>query len=253
MNQKLTPVKRANLPCNKVGLAIGSCSAKAYKSLKERGIELLEPLAEPGLERALSRHSDLVFLHLGDKNIVVSEHQATLAEKLGEYGFTEPHSRPLINSPYPQDVPLNLVLLGENVICNTKTAWPSLLEHLYSENFNIIDVKQGYTKCSVCVVNESAVITEDRTIALACNKAGIDALLISKGTIKLKGHEYGFIGGCSGLVAGDCLAFHGKLEEHKDSQVIYDFLDSHKIQALSLSDESLTDIGGILPILEYEP
>jgi hypothetical protein len=65
------------------------------------------------------------------------------------------------------------------------------------KNFNIIDVKQGYTKCSVLPVSNNAFITDDISIYNQCVSFGIDVLYVGKGDVSLPGYNYGFIGGCA--------------------------------------------------------
>ena len=42
---------------------------------------------------------------------------------------------------------------------------------------NIFDSKQGYSKCSICVVNENAIITEDNGIARLLKNSQIDVII----------------------------------------------------------------------------
>jgi hypothetical protein len=69
-------------------------------------------------------------------------------------------------------------------------------------------VKQGYTKCSLVVVDEKSVITSDMGLAAALQRFEIDVLLISQGHVALPGLQYGFLGGASGR-AGDEILFNG--------------------------------------------
>ena len=81
-------------------------------------------------------------------------------------------------------------------------------------------------------MTESAIITDDVSIASAAEKNGLAVLLVSKGDVALPGREYGFIGGCCGLIAPDTMLFNGSLASHK------------------AGDFQLTDIGSILPLAE---
>lgn len=74
--------------------------------------------------------------------------------------------------------------------------------------------------------------------------------MLSKGQIKLIGHEYGFIGGCCGFIDKNLLAFNGRLDTIDDADKIKDFLGKYNVKYIELTDAPLTDIGGIVPLFE---
>jgi len=146
---------------------------------------------------------------------------------------------------YPNNVFLNCAKVGKNIICNKKYASPDIIANAEISGYNIINVKQGYAKCSTCVVSDNAVITEDDGILKACINNGIDALKISKGYVKLDGYDYGFIGGASGLIEDKLLAFNGDLNSHPDANKIIDFCSSYGVDVISLCNLPLYDVGSI--------
>ena len=103
---------------------------------------------------------------------------------------------------------------------------------------------QGYTKCSVCVVSDNAIITADRAIATACAAVGIDVLTVSEGHISLPPYNFGFIGGAS-CACGDNVYFCGSLDTHPDGESIKEFCKNHGKLAVSLSDGELQDVGSL--------
>jgi hypothetical protein len=112
----------------------------------------------------------------------------------------------------------------------------------------ILNVKQGYSKCSIAVIGTDAAITSDTGIYNTLIANGIDVLKIDSGSIRLDGVSYGFIGGVSGLIAPDVLAVNGNIEAHPESEKIKEFCNKHGVSILSLNNEELYDIGSILPI-----
>ena len=52
----------------------------------------------------------------------------------------------------------------------------------------------------MAVVSNKAIITSDKVIAHEAKKVDLDVLLIPPGDIILPGLDYGFIGGCCGLI-----------------------------------------------------
>jgi hypothetical protein len=151
---------------------------------------------------------------------------------------------------YPKDVYLNCVQVGKYLICNQKHTCNNVIEFAKLNNVQIIDVKQGYAKCSICVVADDAVITEDTGIAKAlCERTNIDVLVIEKGHVELQGYEYGFFGGCCGLIEKNLLAFNGSIEKHPQFDKIKAFCDKHGVEIMSLSNDNLYDIGTIIRIV----
>ena len=81
---------------------------------------------------------------------------------------------------------------------------------------------------------------------------------LSKGTaltfllygIELKGYGSGFIGGAGALIESGVYGFFGDLFSHPDGDMIAEFASRHKIKAVSLSDEPLSDNGGLLILRE---
>ena len=114
----------------------------------------------------------------------------------------------------------------------------------------MIQVKQGYAKCSVCFVTDRAFITEDPSIAHALEKRGADVLRIAPGDIYLSERHYGFFGGASGKLAKDRLAVAGSLAAHRDGRRIREFAQQNGVDIVELTNCPITDIGGILPLKE---
>ena len=146
---------------------------------------------------------------------------------------------------YPNDVLFNAVLVGNKLICNKKHVSHYIITEAQNNGCEVISVKQGYTKCSTCVVDDNAIITADTGIHTAAVAHGINSLLIDAGHISLPPYEYGFIGGASG-VCGDEVYFCGDINSHPSSIEILEFIDKHGKKVISLSNDELLDIGSIL-------
>ena len=116
--------------------------------------------------------------------------------------------------------------------------------------FEIVDCRQGYAKCSVCVVDEGAIITADRGVETAARKAGLDVLLIEPGYIFLDGFTFGFIGGSSFKISRSKLAFTGTLDAHPNKEDIIHFLKVHEVEPVYLTERLIFDIGSGIPITE---
>lgn len=124
---------------------------------------------------------------------------------------------------------------------------------LEKQGVKMIHVKQGYAKCSVCIVDENAIITSDRGIAKVAKNTGFEVMVIEPGFIQLRGLNYGFIGGATGLLDKDALGFAGDLTAHKNGLIIKDFLWTKGKTCIGLGELSLSDVGSIIPLKEYNP
>ena len=150
-----------------------------------------------------------------------------------------------IEKDYPHDVKFNAALVGSTLICNTKTVSKHILSEAEKVNCRILHVSQGYTKCSIAIISDNAIITADKPIYNACISAGIDALLISTGGVDLPDYDCGFIGGASGRY-GDNVYFCGDVTMHPDGDAVVNFCKKHGKDVISLSDRKLFDCGTII-------
>ena len=230
-------------------MAISHTAGESIKKLNESGINTLVINDSPFLPEPVKSHADLQLLHMGNNVIFCQNEHLFLGESEQKFSFNKIKEK--TGNKYPEDVRLNCAVIGDKIICNVKTVSKDILEYAYINNYKVINVNQGYAKCSVCVLNENAIITDDESIFRATQNFLNDAELISKGSIVLKGYNYGFIGGCSGKIDKKKIAFNGRLESHKDYNKIIDIIQRNNIEVVELCNSPLTDIGGILPLIEY--
>lgn len=148
-----------------------------------------------------------------------------------------------VSPEYPDDIPLNALRLGGDVYCGIASA----AQMIKSDAARLINVRQGYARCSVCAPNEHFIITADPSIAAAAGRNGVEVLLIEAGHIKLKGCGYGFIGGASAII-GSSVCFFGDLYSHPEGGKIACELEKHGYDILCLSREMMTDYGGAVVI-----
>ncbi len=209
-------------------------------SLENLGCEVFFTKKHPKLNRAICGHADMLACRIGDYTVAEPDFYnqiKSIANNKILCGKTR------LNELYPYDIAYNAAHVGKYLIHNLKYTDPVIME--LAED--VISVKQGYTKCSICKVNDEAIITSDEGIAKAV--AGkIDVLRIRKGFINLDSMNYGFIGGCSGLIKDNLLVFNGCIENHPDYHNIHDFCRSHHVDIFSLNNDTLYDIGSIIII-----
>lgn len=245
MTEQLLPIP--HLPSGQVTCVLASdVKQPVIRALQSSHIRVLatEPLY--GVSGAECCHADMAVCHLhGAVWWTAKQLSATVKELLQQEGCLLTETQQPVTAECPS---LNICILDGKVFACPKTTDPLLLTTLQSSGKRCLTVRQRYTKCSMAVVSAHAVITADTTIEKACCHTGIDVLKISPGHIALDGYAYGFIGGCCGLLSPDCLAFSGRIEQHPDYQAMKAFARNHGVSLLSLTDDPLYDIGGILPV-----
>ena len=236
-------------------IAILDCRASeaVLNALKCNGLETVLMPPSPSLQRGVASHTDmLIFIGFGRLFCHTSYYESnrSLVNNIAHIGgLTLSLSNEAWSQDYPNDVLFNACLIGNRLICNEKTVSKDILKAAEASRTETINVNQGYTKCSICTVSENAIITSDKSIAKACQSAGMDVLLISEGHISLPPYEFGFIGGASGL-CGDSVYFGGSLSTHPDGDKIIEYCHKHEKKAISLSSEKLQDVGSIFFIGE---
>lgn len=243
-------IKEPNLPQGKVTLcAVSAQEVEIITSLKKWGLNVIPVNPIEQLDLPVASHADMQLYHAGGERLILAPHDAQLKRTVEKYGFHIDFTEKL-DKKYPLDIRCNAARIGEVCFCNPKGCSSLILERCTKDNITVVAVPQGYAKCSTCVVNRRAIITEDPSIAKAALEYGFDVLQISFGDVVLSGYPYGFLGGCCGLIDKNTIAFTGNISYHRDSAKIERFLEKHNVSPIFLASGKLKDIGGILPLLE---
>ena len=116
----------------------------------------------------------------------------------------------------------------------------------YCKNKKTINVKQGYTKCSILPVKEKAIITNDKGIYNTLKNENFDVLLLPFGDIELSGFNYGFIGGVGGMISDNSMAFFGSLDNYIFGNEVKNFLYKYDVKPIYLNNTKLIDRGSLL-------
>lgn len=219
-------------------------------TLLDLDIKIIKTTECPNTYNAIKCHPDISLCKLYDNNIVVAPNVYDYYSKtLKNYGFNVIKGSSLIQNKYPHNISYNVAIFGNYAIHNFKYTDPEILKFLEENNIQKIDVEQGYSKCSICIVDENSIITSDKGIMKASLSFDIDCLLIRQGFIDLFDMNYGFIGGCSGSISSDTIAFFGDIKKHPDYNQILSFITKKNKKIVCLSQENLLDLGSLIPIL----
>ena len=194
--------------------------------LKERGREVIFSETLMNVAHPIRNHPDLIYCRLKD-DMVFKGDSALLGER------------------YPLDVRYNACSTGRYFIHALEYTDERLLEACDELGLIKVNVRQGYSKCSITQVDEESIITYDEGIFKACTRAGLDVLLISPGHVKLEGYDTGFMGGASGKI-GDEILFNGDISAHPDFERIASFIEKKGLRIRYFREFPLTDIGTIV-------
>jgi hypothetical protein len=204
-----------------------SAELKAY--LEQKKFEVVEVHHTGRVEKAVSAHPDMYMCRLG-------------TAPGGELFFGDPEK---LAPEYPRDVRYNAACTGRYFIHKISATDPLLLELAEKRGMEIIDVRQGYTKCSTVIVDENSIITADEGTAAACRAKGLTVMSVSPGHVVLPGFSYGFIGGASGRTGSE-IVFNGDITMHPDCGKMLGFIRERGLTVKWFSGYPLTDIGTIL-------
>lgn len=248
----MRPIALAGLPQSAVKLCtVGAGNPQILQALKARGISCIVVQANSALPAPVATHADLQLCHLGERQVVAAPENTSLSHALVSYGFHVTLSGAL-GARYPADAALDCAIIGKYCFAAPHALDEQVRLLCEQAGISLISVRQGYAKCSTCIVGERLLITADISIERAALQAGFSVLRIRPGHILLEGYDTGFIGGCSGLLGPRLLAFTGALRHHPDGACISEFLHSHGVQVVELSDGPLVDIGSIVPLMEQD-
>ncbi len=198
----------------------------------------------PGLAPPLRGHPDLQVFVLGRTVYCHRNIDAGFLKSLGSLADTVICPTEL-GPEYPADCSFNIALAGNFAFHRADITDPVVRSALDEASVRMLDVRQGYSKCSTVIVSKSAIITADAGIHRRAEENRLSSLLVVPGHVCLPGYEHGFLGGASGSTE-DTVFFTGPLDSHPDRDAIIAFIMQSGKKAVFLSRGPLVDLGSIL-------
>lgn len=156
---------------------------------------------------------------------------------------------------YPYDVPYNVCIHGKNIVHNFKYTDREIINLIEKYSLKKINVSQGYSNCSIFVVDDNSVITTDRGICKMLRKNGIDVLFINETLdIKLLNKDsyssmQGFIGGAISRL-GNNVFVSGDLSNIDKEGKIRKYIINRGLQIVDFKGLDVIDYGKIIEIGE---
>lgn len=214
--------------------------------LKSLNLEIIEIPRCNSLYEAIDGHVDiqLSILNKEQKKIIINKDiNPSFKANLKKLNISYLESKKTLDINYPNNIHLNALILDNYLVHNLKYTDENLL--FYNKDKILVNVKQGYTKCSCLPVSDKALITSDIGIYKALSIYDLDILLIPPGDIILEGLNYGFIGGTGGLINKNTMVFFGSLDYYKYGNEVKAFLSKHDVKPIYLNNSNLIDRGSI--------
>lgn len=235
------------LPLDKVFIVDYRITKEEYSNLKLFSDNIILCPRYEKLYDAIDGHVDIQ-VHIIDNNCVVvhKDMKESFIISLKNHGISVDYTEKYLEGKYPHNIHLNGLNLKRYFVHNISYTDPVLLQAVKDKI--LINVKQGYTKCSVAVVNDEAVITSDKKIYSKLLEKSLDVLLVPVGNIILEGLDYGFIGGTCGKIDDNTLGFYGSLDNYKYGEMVKRFLEKHNVKPYYLSSGKLIDRGSIFTL-----
>lgn len=243
--------KNPFIPLNKANIVVvdNRIDEESKLILKKMGLKVITTTKCEDVHKGISYHPDIVMHPVNHNTLVVAPNVFDYYEEMFfGMGIKLIKGEKRLSRNYPNDISYNVGRVHGYAVHNFKYTDEKLLFYLKKENLDFIDIKQGYSKCSMAVVDESAIITSDCAIQKKLIPYGIDVLLIQPGHIILEGFDYGFIGGCCGNLSKNDIVFSGELDSHPDSYKVFAFLKKYKKNVYFLSKNKLVDLGTIITL-----
>ena len=214
---------------------------------KDAGFNVVSLLPAHGMAEPVASHADMLF-YAGFGRVFVRSAHSEIAEILRAVTSlpvsltSDPPS-----SVYPADTAFDCVMLGGALVGRADAISSAVKRAATESMIPILDVAQGYAKCSTCVLGgaddpTAPIITADINIHRLAQSRCVDATLIPAGGIELPGYGTGFIGGASFYAQG-AIYFLGDIIAHAGYDEIKKAASLRGIGIISLSSRPLFDAG----------
>lgn len=222
------------------------------QTLKNLGYELIEIKKSINVYPEISSHVDIFACKVKDKIIVEKSAYKMLKNKLNNDENILISGEKMISYDYPNDIKYNVCIVGNKAIHNFKYTDSKIISELNKNNFELINVKQGYSNCSISVIDEKSIILSDRGLYNNLKNSGLDILFLDYiPNIKLfdENGEYsqknGFIGGAISRI-GDNIVVFGDIDKIDYYCNIRKFIESKNLKIIDFEGLDVVDYGGVI-------
>lgn len=222
------------------------------EKLRSLGYNLIEIKANKKAYAEISSHPDIFVCKIDKKLIVEKSQYENINQSIKQNNLIEQGGEE-ISKDYPDDIKYNVCLIGKKAIHNFKYTDSKIKQELIKQNYELINVKQGYTNCSISVIDENSIIISDKGLYDTLKNKNIDILFLNyEPDIKLlKNEEYsnkkGFVGGAISRIGNNIVVF-GDLDKIDQNKNIRNFIEKRNLKIIEFKGQDVLDYGGIIEI-----
>lgn len=223
------------------------------EKLKQLGYILIELEQNSNVYEEISAHVDIHVCKIGTKLILEKSKYKEIIRYLNKENFNIEEGNTEIEKAYPQDIKYNVCIIGNKAIHNFEYTDSKIKEELIKQNYELINTNQGYTNCSIAVIDDNSAIVTDKGLYKILEKHKIDVLYVKENLdIKLltqSGYssKNGFIGGAISRIGNNIVVF-GDLSKIDKQSKIRDFILNKNLNIIEFEDLDIIDYGGLIEI-----
>ena len=229
-------------------IIIDSRMRKIEKEYLSQYGDLIELPYQSSVYDEISSHPDIFFCKIN--NQIFQAPNLKLENKLETKLKTKQGSNS-VGAQYPEDIKYNICQIGKRVIHNFKYTDPAVAKYIDSTGIQKINIKQGYSKCSISVTSENSCITSDEGIYETLKRENMDVLLLDNTNIRLGDKNglqtkmSGFIGGATAVIEDKFIIF-GDSNKILDKASLIEHLNNHNLKLVDFKNLEIIDYGSII-------
>ena len=193
-------------------------------------------------EESISGHPDIFFCKTPEKLIIAPNTPIIYKNNLLKNNIPFVEGKQNVGAEYPSAARYNVVITENCLIHRTDITDLSILEQC--ENLKKINVKQGFTRCSLLPLKNNYFITSDEGIHRTLIEQEYNSLYVIPNDILLNGHKYGFFGGVCGVYENKIFIL-GSFNYFSEGEKVKLFTNKLGYEIIELYDGPLFDGGSI--------
>ncbi len=195
------------------------------------------------VESSLDGHPDIFISKLPEQYIIAPNTPKQIIELFISSNTKWILGKKTVGFSYPDIASYNISISENYLLCNLKICEKSILEQL--TNQKIINVKQGFCRCSTLALKNDIFITSDSGIYKTLQKNNVKSYFFSPDSIRLDGYKNGLLGGCLGIDEDkNRIILAGNLDYFGKGNLLKSLFQELDYQILELEDCQLMDVGG---------
>ena len=222
------------------------------EKLKELGYNLIEIKQSKNVYTEISSHVDIFTCKIGKKLIVEpSQYKYIKSQLTAEANIVQGNE--VVENRYPFDIKYNVCVIGKKALHNFEYTDSKIKEELQVQGYECINTTQGYTNCSIAVIDENSAIVTDKGLYKILQKHNVDVLYLEhKPDIKLLNDKCysdrnGFIGGAISRI-DNMVIISGDLNKIDKDEQIREFIEKRNLELIDFKGLDVIDYGGIVRI-----